>query len=150
MKFLKFLKKHLFLTIATVIFLIIAIVGIVVVKKLFFTDNGNKYGNRLEDIEKYEINGDQSSRLVNGLKENPDVLEASYTLTGRRVDIIIKLKDGIPVDNARGLAGTVLDYFDADQKKYYDFEVMISCENQENAAYPIAGYKHKSQDGFKW
>ncbi len=150
MKFLNFLKRHLFFTITMVIILIIAIVGFIVAKKLFFTNNGNKYGNRLDDIEKYEISGDQASKLINGFKENPDVLDISYVLTGKRVDVLIKIKDGIPVDDARGLAGNILNYFDDEQKKYYDFEVMISCDNQENALYPIAGYKHKTQDGFRW
>lgn len=150
MKFLKFLRRHLFFTIFAVIFLIITIVGVVVVKKLFFTDNGNKYGNRLENIENYEINGDQSSRLVNGIKEDQNVVDVNYTLTGRRVDVMIKIKDGISVEDARNIGNKALEYFDDEQKKYYDFEVFVSCENKENTAYPIAGYKHKTQDGFRW
>lgn len=150
MKFLKFLKRHMFFTVATVIFLILVIVGVIVCKNLFFSSNGNKYGHRLDGIEQHEINGDQSARIVNSIKEDDRVVSASYTLTGRRIDVLYTVKGDVDADTAKSFANKILDVLEDEQEKYYDIEIFISCESAENEIYPIAGYKNKSASEIRW
>lgn len=150
MKFLNFLKRHIFFTIATIICLIIFIVGIVLVKKYFFVNNGNEFGNRLDGIEENRITDEQLSKIVEELKNIEQITSASYNVVGRRANFTYKVVNGIDKETARTYTGKILELLDDNQKKYYDIEVMIESENQEDGNFPTIGYKHKSSEGFSW
>ena len=52
-------------------------------------------------------------------------------------------------EDAKKLGDTILDKISDDDKKYYDIQILIDTE-EENDNYPIAGYKHKSEDNFTY
>ena len=63
MKLLNFIKKHCFLFVSLLIILIVLIVGIIIMKKLFFSNSGDVFGNRLEGIEKHVISDETLNKF---------------------------------------------------------------------------------------
>lgn len=150
MKFIDFVKKHLFLCIALLFMIIILTVGIIFVKKVFFSSSGNEFGNRIDDISNYQISKDNYSNIENELKSDEIVSDVSHNLVGRRLDFIITVNDKATVQLAKDLGGKILSNFSDDIKGYYDIELMIKSENSESTDFPIIGYKHKTSSEFVW
>ena len=52
-------------------------------------------------------------------------------------------------EDAKKLGDTILDKISDGDKEYYDIQILIDTED-ENDNYPIAGYKHKTEDNFTY
>ena len=53
------------------------------------------------------------------------------------------------VEDEKALGQPILDTIDDDDKSYYDIELLIDTI-EENENYPIAGYKHKTEEEFNF
>ena len=111
--------------------------------------SNNKYGDRLDGIEDHEISSDTVKDIENSLKENDKVTDVTYNNEGRILDFIITVSNDMSTEDAKKLGDTILDKISDDDKKYYDIQILIDTE-EENENYPIAGYKHKSEDNFTY
>ena len=111
--------------------------------------SNNKYGDRLDGIEDHEISSDTVKDIEDSLKENDKVTDVTYNNEGRILDFIITVSNDMSTEDAKKLGDTVLDKISDDDKKYYDIQILIDTE-EENDNYPIAGYKHKSEDNFTY
>jgi len=109
-----------------------------------------KYGNRLNDIEKYSINTAKVEEMKNTIKEQEGVKNVVYNLNGRLINIIINVEDTLDPNKAKEYAGSVITYFEGDLLTYYDLQVLINSEVEESVNYPKIGYKHKSSDSLVW
>ena len=111
--------------------------------------SNNKYGNRLDGIEDHKISSDTVKDIENSLKENDKVTDVTYNNEGRILDFIITVSNDMSTEDAKKIGDTILDKISDDDKKYYDIQILIDTE-EENENYPIAGYKHKSEDNFTY
>ena len=111
--------------------------------------SNNKYGDRLDGIEDHKISSDTVKDIENSLKENDKVTDVTYNNEGRILDFIITVSNDMRTEDAKKLGDTILDKISDDDKKYYDIQILIDTE-EENDNYPIAGYKHKSEDNFTY
>ncbi len=111
--------------------------------------SNNKYGDRLDGIEDHKISSDTVKDIENSLKENDKVTDVTYNNEGRILDFIITVSNDMSTEDAKKLGDTILDKISDDDKKYYDIQILIDTE-EENDNYPIAGYKHKSEDNFTY
>ena len=111
--------------------------------------SNNKYGDRLDGIEDHEISSDTVKDIENSLKENDKVTDVTYNIEGRILDFIITVSNDMSTEDAKKLGDTILDKISDEDKKYYDIQILIDTE-EENDNYPIAGYKHKSEDNFTY
>ena len=111
--------------------------------------SNNKYGDRLDGIEDHEISSDTVKDIENSLKENDKVTDVTYNNEGRILDFILTVSNDMSTEDAKKLGDTILDKISDDDKKYYDIQILIDTE-EENDNYPIAGYKHKSEDNFTY
>ena len=150
MKFINFLKRHCFLFISLLIILIILIAGFIVAKKLFFSNEGDVFGNRLEGIEQHQISNDVFGKIKTELESLEQINSVKNNIVGKRVNFIIDVKSEVDVIASKGFADKILEYFEDDIKSFYDIQVMITNEDEENINYPIIGYKHKTKVGFSW
>lgn len=148
MKFIEFVKKHCFLFIALLIILIVLIVGIIMVKNLFFSSTGDVFGNRLDGIEEHQISDADILKIKNDLESLEQVISVSNNSVGKRLNFIIEVKKDVDVITSKGYADKILADLTDDVKEFYDIQVMITSEDEENQNYPIIGYKHKSKVGF--
>ena len=111
--------------------------------------SNNKYGDRLDGIKDHKISTDTVKDIENSLKENDKVTDVTYNNEGRILDFIITVSNDMSTEDAKKLGDTILDKISDDDKKYYDIQILIDTE-EENDNYPIAGYKHKSEDNFTY
>ena len=111
--------------------------------------SNNKYGDRLDGIKEHKISSDTVKDIENSLKENDKVTDVTYNNEGRILDFIITVSNDMSTEDAKKLGDTILDKISDDDKKYYDIQILIDTE-EENDNYPIAGYKHKSEDNFTY
>lgn len=145
----KYIKDHKIIVAAT-IFLIVLIIAAFFIKEMFFKNSDNAvYGNRLDGIETVKITNSEQKDLISTLEGDSSVSNASYSLQGKIVNVIITVNDDVGIDTAKGLCGKILEKFNDDQKKFYDFQVFIKKKNGEND-FPIIGYKQNNKDNFSF
>lgn len=111
--------------------------------------SNNKYGDRLDGIEKHKISSDTVNDIESSLKENDKVNDVTYDNEGRILNFIITVSNDMSTEDAKKLGDTILDKISDDDKEYYDIQILIDTEG-DNDNYPIAGYKHKTEDNFDY
>ena len=99
--------------------------------------------------DKVEISKTTVSKLKEEMAALSEVDNIDYRLQGRLIYISLKMASGVSKDTAKEIAIKTLDYFTEDEKKYYDIQIIITTSD-ENAEYPIIGYKHKTSTEFVW
>lgn len=148
---LKELKKNRYTMIVFCIFLGLFILGALIFSIVMpSTDENKKYGNRLEDIEKAGavITKDETAKIVDAVEKKNFVKSASTSVEGRIINVIVEVKDGTDIKEAKTLDKVVLDAVSDKQKKLYDIQLFLKNENGKAKGYPAIGYKNSSDKGF--
>ena len=144
------MKKHKGLIICLGVLLILGIAACIGIKKLVFPDdNKSKYGNRLDGIENVPISDETKNEMKESFLKNENVIDFNYNLTGKIIKITIKVKKETKQDDAKILGDIILKNLSDDQKKFYDIEYSVVCE-EDNDLYPIMGSKHRTSETFSW
>lgn len=149
-KNLKELKKNKYTTIAIIVFFVLIILGFVLYKFLFPNQGKPVYGNRLDGIENVAISTNDLKDLDEKLSSNDKVVKSKSDLKGRTVNVILTVKKQTSVNDAKALTSAVTKEFDKEQLSYFDFQVFIVSESEEDKGYPIIGYKSKVNDSFSF
>lgn len=147
---MEFIKKHKIAIIVLSVILVLLIALFLFLKMFMIDSKKDEYGNRLDGIESVQISSDTVSKLENELGALEEVEDIDYRLQGRLIYISLKMKDGLSVDTAKEISTKVLDYFDDEEKAYYDIQLIVSSANQESEGYPFMGYKHKTAAAIVW
>ena len=146
----KFIKNNK-LVVVTFIICLIFVILVFAVKLTFFPDEATAiYGDRLDGIEKVEITDSKQDKIVSALENLDTVKEASCDIKGRILNVLITVNDDVDLNTAKGLTTTVTDNLKKEQTSYYDIQVFISKDNEDDASFPIIGYKHQDKDSFAW
>ena len=144
---MKFFKKHKTLTLILLIIIAGLLALFILRDTVNFDESTAVYGNRLEGIDAVKITKDQENSVIDAVKAHST--ETKIRVAGKLVNIIIYTKGNVTLEEAKGLAPTVLALFTDEQKKFYDFQFLI--DNSENQAqFPIIGYMQHSRDGVNW
>lgn len=141
-------NKVLFV-LSLVIFVSLIAIGIGVIS-YFYSKDGDKYGNRLEGIEKYPINENVADE-IKSLYES-GVESVKVDVKGKIIYIIIDVQDGVSKNDAQGYAIKSLEKFSDEIKGFYDIQFMITCKNakEETTMYPMMGSKHSGNAQVIW
>ena len=145
----KFIKEHKKQCIIGGIIFLVLFFAIIIWLFIVPVFSNNKYGDRLKDIENHEISSSSIDKIENTLKENQQVKDVTYHNEGRILNFIITVSNEMTSDDAKKLCDTISENLSDDDKSYYDIQVLIDTE-EENENYPIAGYKHKTEDKFEY
>lgn len=145
-KFIKTHKKQCLIGGAIFLVILLVIMIWLFIVPLF---SNNKYGDRLDGIENHKISSSTVNDIESAIKENQMVSDVEYHNEGRILNFIITVSNEMSVDDAKKLGDVILDKISNDDKEYYDIQVLIDTED-ENENYPIAGYKHKTEKAFDY
>lgn len=145
---MNFIKKNKKMVMALLVILIIIILLLLLYNIIFGGNDGDAYGNRLDGISAVEIKNDENEKMKSEINDLAEVNKVSYNIKGRLLKVIIEYNDNVELQTAKDIASKVLDYYQDDQKSYYDIEVFLTANN--NDAYPTIGYKNKNSEGFVW
>ena len=141
-------NKVLFvLALIVIISLILIGVGLV---KYFYSSSGDKYGDRLNGIEKHKL----SNTLADDIKAlyESGVESVSVDTKGKIIYVIMDVSDDVSKVDAQSYAIKALDVFSDDDKSFYDIQFMITCKNasEETTTYPMEGYKNSNNTQVVW
>lgn len=148
-KIKSWVKKNKGLSVILLLAAIFLIVIIVICVELLVGGSHNKYGNRLDGIDKVKI----SEKTYNGVKEEVNetglVEEVETRLQGRIVYTTIVLKSDTSVDKAKEIASNTLDNYTNSELEYYDFSFFLKWQGEEKDTV-ITGNKHHNLDTITW
>ena len=126
------------------------------------------FGTRLKGIEKISFKKKDKSKVVDGLKANENVKDASIDIEGRIIYIIFDVKENVSKDDAKNIANDSLGNLSDEVKGFYDIVVIIkkteekieevtitegdgSSETKEiRREFPVSGAKRKTSDHIVW
>ena len=133
---------------------VLVLIGVVVfglVKVVMPDEEISLYGNRQEGV--VSIPDARMTETINLIKESEFINSANAYVGGVLiVNIIIDVKKDTKLLLIESMLDKVLELYTDDEKKGYDFQVFVTCkeDTEENSAFPIIGYKHKTSLSFKW
>lgn len=120
------------------------------VVRMFFPAEGTAlYGNRLDGIEEVELSNNKLNKIASALEDNESVKEASVSVQGKIIEVIITAQDDTTVDAVKGLNTIILDALNKDEKGFYDIQIFVT-KDTDASDFPIIGYKHYAKDDFSW
>ena len=146
-KVLKFLKKNIFLTILS-LFVLIGVIIILVVMFKFFISGNDKYGNRLDGINKVEITSKTLSKIDKKIEDEEEVDSASIRIQGKIIYITIKYKEGTSKDRAKEIANSTLEHFDEEELNFYDVGYFLTSKGETE--FNITGNKKAKRDNISY
>lgn len=151
MSVLKEFGKNKYTVTVFIIFLGLFIIGWVLFGLIMpHGDQNEKYGNRLDDIKEANamIQDSDTDKIVEAVKKKSFVKEASTNVEGRIVNVIVEVRKGTSVKDAKSLANITLDALSDKHKKLYDVQLLVKSEDSKDTNFPIIGYKNSSDKGF--
>lgn len=136
-----------------IIILVIVIIFLVALISLynFFAPDYKKslYGNRLENIEKHEINSKSIDKIEKKVKELEFVKSFDYNLKGKIMNFVIEVNDETSLKDSKKVWNLIIEELKEKQTKYYDIQVFLTGK-EKSETYPVIGYKHKTSDEIVW
>ena len=153
---MKFIKKHktefILLAIVVMILLVSAIMFLIV----WFQGSNNKYGDRLNGIEKVELKDDIINKMLKNIKDEKEyVTKTDYNLEGKLLSVFATVKSYTDKNEAKKISEIIKEKLNKDELAFYDIQLYIVFEEEkdtkeEDKVYPLIGYKHKTSEDFIW
>lgn len=148
-------------------FIVIAAFIVLVLKLVLPSSGNNKYGDRLEDIDKYRITEKEEKKVIKSIKEKEQVISCDIDIQGKIINVIFTVNKDVSKDDAKAIAQESLAQFSEKVKSYYDIQYMIKKKDEEGTKvtkqlddektkevtvyeFPIMGYKNKSRENIVW
>jgi len=146
----KIIKENKVLFVLALIIIISLVAIIIGLVTMFYNEDGDKYGNRLDGIEKFPIS-ENISEEIKTLYES-GVESVNVDVKGKIIYVMIDVSAGVGKEDARGYAIKSLEKFSDEIKGYYDFQFMITCKNntEETTMYPMIASKHSGNSQVVW
>ena len=138
-------------------FMLLIIISCVIIsaglllKYFYFGNGGSKYGDRLDDIGAVAISDDKKSEVVNSIKEEKNVKDATVTITGKIIYIRIAFEAGADLETSKSIAVKSLEQFSDDEKKFYDVHfTLVSDKTDTSDGFTIMGAKNVNGTNLVW
>lgn len=131
---------------------IVCIVAILVGVVLYFLGqtSKDKYGNRLEGIEKVEIKESKLDDIEKKITENELVKSTDAVIKGKLVYITVTLNTGTHAD-AEAIAQSSLELFSDEEKAFYDIQYIVDNKDEKiEENFPVMGYIKAGNSVIKW
>ena len=148
-KLKKWINKNKGFAIICALAFILFIIMVVIFVRLLVGGSSNKYGNRLDGIDKVKISNEVYESLKEEVKDVEGVNDVSVRLQGKIVYTTIELSDSISADKAKEIAKNTLDNYTEDELKYYDFSFFLKWKGEESDKV-ITGNKHHNLEDITW
>ena len=152
-KIVNFFKEHRIFTMLMAIVVVCMVLIMTVLINVFggFGDDANKYGNRLEGIDKIEISEKKESDFENNIANNDKIKSVDLRVQGKIIYITMQVETGVVLEEAQGIAQKSLDEFSDEEKAFYDFQFMLKQNSTENSeGFIISGSKNANGTKLSW
>lgn len=134
-----------------IIIVICAGVILAVLIKNFFGTGADKYGDRLDGIDKVKISEEKQKEIEEKLEEKDKISDVGVSIYGKIIYISFKFEDGISLAEAKTQAVSSLDEFSEEEKAFYDFQFSLKQDKTEkNDGFNIMGAKNVNGTKVAW
>ena len=141
------IKRHKLLTlICTTAIILIIIMSVFLFS--FFVGGNDKYGTRLDGIEKVQITKKDKDNINSKLEEKEEVITSSTRVQGKIIYVNIKFKEGTKLEKAKEIADITLKHIDEKKLKFYDLGYFLTSEGEEG--FNVTGTKNSKLDKISW
>ncbi len=147
---MNFLKKNPKLAWSILIGIIALLVIFFIVIFILPMFGHNKYGNRLDGINKVKISSGTKNDMISVMEDSGKFDSVKFDLEGRIINIIAVAKEGVNKSDAKSAANGVISKLSSEQKEYYDIQIFLTQDGMDGKTYPYIGYKNKSSDKIVW
>lgn len=142
-----FIRKHKLSSWLVLLFLIILVAVIVFLINISVRNETDKYGSRIDGIDNVQISASKVDEIKNAVLTNTQINKIIYRLDGKLIKFFIEIKKDTGDLNFESILSTIIEEFDDKEKKFYDFEIFMTCE-EKREPYPIIAYKHRNNELF--
>lgn len=120
--------------------------------KYFYAGAGNnKYGDRLDDIDKYPLSKTLNDDVKSVFSDNAEVGKTTVDVKGKVIYINIDFSSSIKVSDAQEIAVKALDKIGEENLKYYDIQFILTYSGTDsNEGFPVFGSKSSSSLKVVW
>ena len=148
----RFYQEHRIFTILMAVVLVCIVLITTVLIQCFYVGNGSdKYGNRLEGIEKYEISESRQKDFKNNVANNEKIKSVYINVTGKIIYITMQINEGVELVEAQSIAQKSLEEFSEEEQKFYDFNITLKQNSTDKSdGFIISGAKNKNGSGLNW
>lgn len=138
-------------TLAIVVFLAIVlfIILLVIMLELLLGGSSNKYGDRLDGIDKVKIENKTYDEVKEEVLGTDLVDDVSIRLQGKIVYTTIVLKSDTTSDKAKEIASNTLDNYSEEELSFYDYSFFLEWKGEDGNTV-ITGNKHHNLDAIAW
>jgi hypothetical protein len=120
----------------------------IVIKQFLYPDDlKSLYGSRLDGIEEVEIASNKKISVINEIKTDENIEDASIDIKGKIINIIIKGKEGLTIEKSKEILSNALIKFSDKEKQFYDFEFFAT---NASLKYYVIGSKSKMIENIVW
>lgn len=151
-KIKKFYKEHRIFTILMAVVLVCVVLIATVLIQCFYVGNGSdKYGNRLEGIENYQISESRQKDFENNIANNDKVKSVDIQITGKIIYITMQIEPGVALVEAQSIAQKSLEEFSEEEQGFYDINITLKQNSSDKSeGFIISGAKNKNGKGLVW
>lgn len=146
------IARHKLLTGICFLAAVIIIILLYVFFSMFISSN-DKYGNRLNGINKVEITKKDQTEIKKFLEEKSEVSSASVRIQGKIIYIHIELNRDVSLEQAKEIANSSLEKLDDDEKNFYDIGfslTQVKNSDEDPDGFIITGSKNAKLDHISW
>lgn len=148
----RFYKEHrIFIILMSVVIVCVVLIGTLLFQ-CFYSGGTDKYGNRLEDIENFQIDSSRFEEMEAKLKQNdPSIMEVEIKRTGKIIYSTVTFQPQMDLEVAKNVAIKILEDFNDGEKTYYDFNFTLKSGASDNSSgFIISGAKNSNGNGLIW
>lgn len=148
----RFYKEHrIFMILMAVIIVCVVLIGTLLFQ-CFYSGGTDKYGNRLEGIENYEIDSQRFEEIESKLKQaDTSIVDIEIKRTGRIIYSTVIFQPQSDLEVSKNVAIKILEDFSDEEETYYDFNFTIkSGKTDTNDGFLISGAKNSNGNGLIW
>ena len=152
-KIKEFIKNNKGLSVLIILGIILLIIITIILVDFMKEKNSSKYGTRLEGISKVKLSEKKLNNIEKTIKEKEEVVKTDIRVQGKIVYINITYKTDTELDSAKEIANGILEEFEEDELKYYDFSCFLIEEDdkdKETEEFKVTGNKHHKLDSFTY
>jgi len=147
------IKRHKGLAIVCFLTLILVIVMALIFGRMIFSSESSAYGNRLDGIP--AIADNSISNVVDKIKENDYVIDASVRIQGKIIYTTIKVNEGTDKTKVKELCTSTISLYSDEVVKAYDFGFFVKeniAESSEavSVGYVLTGTKTPKNETISW
>ena len=119
---------------------------VIAIYRMFYPSNESVYGDRLDNAP--ELDNAVIEQIKNKITDTGLIEEVKYETNVAVMKFFISVKDSTKLEDAQKLSDIILETLSTKVINFYDIEVYLTNENNEQ--YPSIGYHSKSASSFSW